>query len=269
MKTAGQASHQGSRKTRAKTAGRSGGSTPVHDKVYQTMRQRLLTGGFLPGRPVTLRGIAQQLDVSVMPVREAVRRLIAERALEMQDNRRVCVPEMTRAKLDELLFARSTLETELAVRALPNLNPAALARIDAIDAEMVAAGLRGDIESYMRGNTDFHFAIYQCAKAEMLLGLIESVWLQLAPSMRLAYGRSGTGDLQNLHLAIRQALRFGDRHALVDALHADIINGMRITGELALSTPAGVTQTAGGGMKEPRTAQTASQGRPRSDDKKG
>jgi len=74
----------------------SAATVTAHESVYRTMRERILIGGFPPGMAVTLRGLADMLGVSVMPVRDAVRRLIAERALTMQDNRRVRVPEMTR-----------------------------------------------------------------------------------------------------------------------------------------------------------------------------
>ncbi len=45
---------------------------PAHERVYLELRERILYGGFQPGRPVTLRGLAESLGVSPMPVREAV-----------------------------------------------------------------------------------------------------------------------------------------------------------------------------------------------------
>jgi DNA-binding GntR family transcriptional regulator len=210
-------------------------SAPLaHERVYQSLRLRILTGGFLPGRPVTLRGIAQQLQVSPMPVREAVRRLIAERALELKDNRRVSVPAMSKAKFDEILFARRTLEPELAMRALPFFDAAALDEIDRLDAGIDRAMASGDIEGYMRGNHSFHFAIYSRARAETLLGLTESVWLQFAPFMRLVYGRFGTSNLIDQHVLARRALRTGNAALLASAISEDVMQGMRFIGEEAL-----------------------------------
>jgi DNA-binding GntR family transcriptional regulator len=203
-----------------------------HDRVYQSLRRRVLTGAFLPGKPITLRGIASQLNVSVQPAREALRRLIAERALEMQDNRRVRVPAMSPSKFEQIIFARTQLETELARRALPNVDVGALRDINT---RMEAAAARGDIEAYMLGNLDFHFAIYQKSGAELLLGLTESVWLQFAPFMRLAYGRSGTFELKNEHLEICRSIEASKKSDLTAAITADIVHGMRITGELALA----------------------------------
>jgi DNA-binding GntR family transcriptional regulator len=207
---------------------------PAHERVYRTLRQRILTGGFLPGKPVTLRGIATQLGVSPMPVREAVRRLIAERALDMQDNRRVSVPAMTREKFGEIVFARRSLEPELAVRALPHISRNTLAEIDALDAAIDRAMASGDIEGYMRGNLGFHFKIYEQSQAVTLLALTESVWLQFAPFMRHAYGRVGTATLIDQHALARQAIRKGDATLLAAAISEDIMQGMRFIGEEAL-----------------------------------
>ena len=64
---------------------------PTHEEVYRRLREQILFGGIRPGSAVTLRGLADALGVSSMPVREAVRRLIAERALLLHVNRRVSV----------------------------------------------------------------------------------------------------------------------------------------------------------------------------------
>jgi DNA-binding GntR family transcriptional regulator len=209
-------------------------SISAHERVYRSLRQRILTGGFLPGRPVTLRGIATQLGTSPMPVREAVRRLIAERALEMQDNRRVSVPAMTKEKFEQIVFARRSLEPELAMRALPHISSFRLAEIEALDDGIDRAMASGDIEGYMRGNLGFHFAIYERAGAETLLALTESVWLQFAPFMRLVYGRFGTAKLIDQHVLARQAIRRKDPKMLAAAIREDIMQGMRFIGEAAL-----------------------------------
>ena len=56
--------------------------TTVQERVYQSLRLGLLRGEFLPGEQVSIRGLAEVLGTSAMPVREAVARLIAERAIE-------------------------------------------------------------------------------------------------------------------------------------------------------------------------------------------
>ncbi|MFN3625687.1 MAG: GntR family transcriptional regulator [Hyphomicrobium sp.] len=209
------------------------GST-AHETVYRRLRERIFFGGFLPGRSVTLRGLAEELGVSPMPVREAVRRLIAERALAMQGNGRVVVPLMTRDKFEQVLFARSALEPELAARALSRLSPTDIEAVALIDQEIDQTLLNGDAEGYMRGNFRFHFTIYSHAGAGTLLALVESIWLQFGPFMRMAYGRIGTKCLEDHHQAALEAMRRGDEAALRAAIRADIGQGMGFIGDGAL-----------------------------------
>src|SRR5579875_144053 len=73
---------------------RLGGET-VQEYVFRRLRHAIMTGWLPPGLAVTIRGLAASLQVSAMPVREAMRRLVAERALDLLDNRRARVPGMT------------------------------------------------------------------------------------------------------------------------------------------------------------------------------
>lgn len=206
---------------------------PAHERVYRELRERILYGGFQPGRPVTLRGLAESLGVSPMPVREAVRRLIALGALDLHDNRRVSVPAMTARKFDEIVFARLALEPELAVRAMPRIGESELGVIVAIDDAIEVAMQNGDPEGYMRSNHAFHSAIYNLAASETLGPLVDSVWLQFGPFMRTVYGRVGTSSLEDQHQRAIAALRAGDADGLRTAIAEDIMQGMRFIGETA------------------------------------
>jgi DNA-binding GntR family transcriptional regulator len=207
----------------------------THEGVFRQLRDRILFGGIRPGAAVTLRGLAEDLGVSPMPVREAVRRLIASGALELQDNRRVVVPPMTRERFGQILFARRALEPELAARALESLSAADIAIIEDIDERIDQTMKSGDTEGYMRGNFQFHFAIYERANSDVLLALVESIWLQFGPFMRMAYGRIGTSILEDHHEFAIDAMRRGDAAALRSAIDADIGQGMAFIGDAVLS----------------------------------
>jgi DNA-binding GntR family transcriptional regulator len=206
----------------------------THETVYRQLRDRILCGGFQPGEAVTLRGIAEELGVSPMPIREAVRRLIAERALDMRDNRRVVVPPMTRAKFTQILFARKALEPELAALALPRLTPKIITKIEAIDDGLGKAVTAGDPHGYMRGNYLFHLTLYERAGCDMLQGLVGSIWLQFGPFMRMAYGRVGTTDLEDFHEVAIAAMKASNEKALRQAIADDIEQGMGYIGDTIL-----------------------------------
>jgi DNA-binding GntR family transcriptional regulator len=224
--------------------GRSGDDTPddqgvvgltTHEEVYRRLRERILYGGIKPGSAITLRGLAEEIGVSSMPVREAVRRLIAERALLLQDNRRVMVAPMTRETFDQILFARRALEPELAARALPKLSKSDIAAIEAIDEDIDRAMRAGDTEGYMRANHQFHFAIYRKSDAATLVALVESIWLQFGPFMRMAYGRIGTSTIEDHHEFAIAAMKARDTERLRAAIDADIGQGMGFIGDAVLA----------------------------------
>ena len=110
--------------------------TAVHDQVYEAIRQALITGRIAPGKGVSLRSLAAELGVSPMPVRDAVRRLAAERALAINPaNKRLSVPSLTADRLEQLSLARLWVEPELAARAALNADASLVRQLQAIDAD--------------------------------------------------------------------------------------------------------------------------------------
>ncbi|MGF1658716.1 MAG: GntR family transcriptional regulator [Rubrimonas sp.] len=206
---------------------------PAHERVYRALRQRILHGELAPGQALTLRGVAEALGVSMTPAREAVRRLTAERALETTPTGRVLAPVLAPAALAELTEARALLEPELAARALPHADAALIARLRAADAEVNAAIARGDAGGYVRANVDFHGALYAAADAPALSALVESVWLQLNPSMRVITGRAGTAGLVDQHEAALRALEAHDADALRAAIRDDALQAQALIAQLA------------------------------------
>src|SRR3546814_7922359 len=81
-------------------------------EAYEALKQALISGHFMPGQKLTLRMLAEALGMSVTPVREAIHRLTAERALEGAANRSVRIPPMTRGKILELRDIRLTRSEE-------------------------------------------------------------------------------------------------------------------------------------------------------------
>ena len=197
----------------------------LQEWVYRQLREAIMTGQFIPGRSVTLRGVATMLEVSPMPVREAVRRLVSERALEAMDNRRVAVPRMTQDKLDELCRARIALEIAAAERALPAIDEKRLQRLRQLDTEINEAVGAGDDEAYLIKHRAFHFGIYDAAPSQVLLPLIESVWLQLGPFMRMVLRHLNSYEMDR-HVEILDAIARRDARALSFAVEADIREGM-------------------------------------------
>ena len=87
---------------------------PTHERVFRSLRARIMHGEIVPGQAMTIRGIADEFDVSMTPAREAVRRLTAEGALSMSKTGRVTAPLLNTERIEELASIRALLEPELA-----------------------------------------------------------------------------------------------------------------------------------------------------------
>lgn len=194
--------------------------------VYQQLREAVLTGQFVPGRSVTLRGIAEMLDVSPTPVREALRRLVAERALESHDNRRVNVPRMTPAKLADLCAVRARLESFAAERAMAHIDTARLDRLWELNTAVDEAIEARDIRSYLQRHRAFHFTLYEAGGASAVMPLIESIWLQFSPFLRLAIDHIGRDYIVDRHAEALRAIAAGDAQLLRFAIEADVREGL-------------------------------------------
>jgi DNA-binding GntR family transcriptional regulator len=209
---------------------------PLHAGVYDELRRRLITGKITPGVGLSTRGLALELGVSQMPVRDALSRLAAEGAVVIRSKRRIEVAPMTADRFADLLACRLLLEPEAAAAALPHLDAKAIRRLRRIDADLDRAIDDGDVIAYMECNFAFHFGLYRANGRATLNRLIEALWLQFGPFMRTVYGYYGAANLVDQHRLALEALEAGDAQALKAAIAADIADGMGLIGRSRLET---------------------------------
>jgi DNA-binding GntR family transcriptional regulator len=200
----------------------------AHERVYRGLRSQIIHGELPPGAPLTIRGIGAQFGMSMTPAREAVRRLAAEGALVLSPSGRVTTPELTNDRIEELASIRALLETELASRALPRAHIALIERLQAINAHLPDTVIRGDAVRYIRTNLEFHRTLYLRAQAPAMLAMVETVWLQLGPTMRRLYERRSRDEVPPHHRLILAALRAGDEPGLRLAIRTDVTQGLRL-----------------------------------------
>lgn len=199
---------------------------PAHETVYRRLRELILFGDLAPGQAVTIQGLVDRLGAGMTPVREAIRRLTAEGALVFQGNRRVCVPELSQANLEELSYARGVIEKRLVFLAAQRATPADIVALRKIDTVLDNAIARGDVGTYLRQNYQFHVAIYALANAPILTQLADGLWLRYGPSLRVICGRLGTQNLVDQHKEALDAMANRDADAAAMAMAADVTQGM-------------------------------------------
>lgn len=208
--------------------------TSLRQQVYASLREALTMGRFAPGQKVTFRYVAGVLGVSLTPVREALRRLVAEGAFEMNPNRSVRVPLMTRDKVLELRDIRMELEGLASAKAALAASRGQIADIRRAAREILAARTRGDSATDRQKVREFHFAVYAAAAQPTLLRLIEGLWLQTGPYMNLLYPdfiSSSRGPAGRQRLI--DALQAGDAAAARREMENDIRRALSYVAGLA------------------------------------
>lgn len=207
---------------------------PLRQRVYEGLRHQLVTGKIAPGVGISTRGLALQLGVSQMPVRDALGRLAAEGAVEIRSKRKIMVPMMTRARLEDIMYCRLLLEPAAAVDALAHIDSIRLKQIRSADAATDEALRVGDVNGYMESNFRFHSLIYRASPMGTLNRMIEMLWMQFGPFMRVVYGRFGTANLVDQHLAATTAIADRNPQKLRAAIAGDISDGMNLIREAEL-----------------------------------
>jgi DNA-binding GntR family transcriptional regulator len=203
-------------------------TAPAHERVYRALRTQIMHGVLAPGAALTLRGIGKEFDVSMTPAREAVRRLVAEGALFLSSSGRVSTPELSNDRIEELASLRAMIEPELASRALPRAHFALIERLEAINQGVSQMVARHDSSGYIRMNLEFHRTLYLRAQAPAMLAVMETVWLQLGPTMRALYGRLNRTEPPHHHKLILAALKAGDDPGLRLSVRTDATQGLRM-----------------------------------------
>lgn len=199
---------------------------PAHQMVYEKLRVMILFGDLAPGQAVTIQGLTDQLNAGMTPVREALRRLIAEGALTHQGNRRVSVPILTQDGADELGYMRKTLEPELARRAVSRFDATTLSALKSCDQDLNSAIAHGDIGGYLTNNYRFHTLIYEVAEAPIMAATVDRLWLRFGPSLRVVCGRFGTSNLPDKHRDLLDAFAQRDENAAFSAMAEDVAQGV-------------------------------------------
>lgn len=194
--------------------------------VYDRLKRALMSGAFQPGQKLTVRSVAEDLQVSVTPAREGLNRLIDQGALEMPSAKTILVPVLTVAALKEVATIRRSLEGTAAELATANFGPNDIATLLSLQAELESAMNSGDYRRVLDRNEAFHFGVYEKCGMPRLVGLIEAQWLRVGPSLNMLYpefavSRRGVSN----HMRVLEGLQKRDAQVVRAAFEHDIDDG--------------------------------------------
>ncbi|MAC79663.1 MAG: GntR family transcriptional regulator [Rhodobacteraceae bacterium] len=196
----------------------------VQAAVLDKLRSGLMDGALMPGQVIKIRQFAAIFDTSAMPVRDAISQLVAANALEEMPNGSVRVPVLSPQRLQEIFELRCLLECRAARAACRNGDPDLPGLLHRINAPFEPAETVVPLPKHeaLQVNRRFHFTLYQAAGSEVLMPLIQSLWMQCGPTMHLTL-ETPTAALARLqHLEILKGMDAGDADYVAGALAAEI-----------------------------------------------
>jgi DNA-binding GntR family transcriptional regulator len=189
------------------------------------LRERILAGDLPAGERLLLDGIAEDLGISPIPLREALRSLASEGLVSPLPRRGYTIAEATAADLEETYRLRLMLEPLAVELAVPMLTAADLV---ALQAEFELAKLAvdaADWRAHRLHHRAFHFTIYNRCGSAWLLRFTDMLWANSERYQRMTTQiRGGLAERVSEHQAILDACKQGDAKAASEAMHSHLEN---------------------------------------------
>ncbi|WP_422368704.1 GntR family transcriptional regulator [Pelagibius sp.] len=203
----------------------------LSDRAYEALREDIIAGRFQPGKKITIASLSKEFGVSPTPVREAIRLLLAQGALDLKPNHSVTVVALTADEYREIARIRIELEGMAAAEAAILRTEAQAKRLRKINDDLEAARAKGRYADVLRRNRAFHFALPEMARLSTLTDVLEMLWLRSGPLLNVLYDydydyRSPLGD--HPHEALVDAIERQDSEVARAAIQRDIQLGTEV-----------------------------------------
>ncbi len=137
---------------------------PLHEQVADEVRRMIISGTLAPGEKIRISELAEELDVSMTPMREALKILAKESLVELMANRGARVSEISVEGTRSLFEVISRLEALAAELAVQRITDDELARLDDLHAQMLKSHAAGDLPGYFDCNLKIHNLVVDAAK---------------------------------------------------------------------------------------------------------
>ncbi|SDJ74645.1 DNA-binding transcriptional regulator, GntR family [Bradyrhizobium sp. Rc2d] len=199
----------------------------VSQQAYSAIRNSLMRSRLKPGQKLVARQVADELGISVTPVRESLLRLVSERALTLDERGTVMVPILTLEQCIEIRDLRMLIEGEGAARAAKFATRADVEELASIHSRYLETETGRNFAAALAENENFHFAVCRLARSPALFGVVENLWMQFGPTLSYLYdsqSRPFHGQKHG-HLRVIDALRRGDPELARKAMSQDILIG--------------------------------------------
>lgn len=195
------------------------------DVIATDLRQRILSGDLPEGELIRQELLAEEYDVSRMPIREALKRLDAEGLVVFTNNRGATVTKHSLDEIAEIFDVRMMLEVDLFTRAIPLMQETHFDECESILKEMKISYESGDVAAWGPLNARFHGALYAAAERKLTSHLLERASLQSNRYVSLHIDQlNKSKSAQQDHSDLLTLARKGDVEGAADKLRSHIEN---------------------------------------------
>jgi len=184
-------------------------NVPLRVTVADILRQAIINGSMRPGTPIIEMALAEQLNVSRAPVREAIQILEADGLIESEPYKGKRVKPLTQKEVEELYSLREQFEAFAIRRVVERKVDVSELRLHT--ASMFEAAERKDFAALMKSDEAFHRTLIRLADHNLMLGMWDNLYLRIRQIMALR--NSANRDLRQVaqnHPPIVDAIEKGD-----------------------------------------------------------
>ena len=208
----------------------------VASMTLEALRERILRGDFPDGDPLRQDALADELGVSRIPVREALRQLEAEGLVTFNPHRGAVVSTLSLEEIQELFELRADIECELLRLAIPRMSAEHLERAVEVLDEFDDALAAEEAERWGPLNWQFHAALYAPANRTLTMGVLQKLHQHSDRYFRMQVLIAHGGPMASAeHREIVQAVTRDEVDTASDLLRAHILGAgrslLRLLGE--------------------------------------
>ncbi|CAH1650375.1 DNA-binding GntR family transcriptional regulator [Hyphomicrobiales bacterium] len=197
----------------------------LSERAYTDLRAALMRGRLRPGERLRLRPMSVRFGISATPMREALLRLVGEKALALDARNSVVVPTLTLEQLQEIRAIRTDLEGRAAAAAALVATEAEIEALVAIHAQISACHASRSFVQAVDLNTEFHLTFCRMARLPILYDIVEGLWVRCGPILSHLYDEGLPDWEPHPHLRLITALRERDPETARAASREDIERG--------------------------------------------
>ena len=211
------------------------------DWVYRSVREAITEGYFEPGEKLDQDLVADELEVSRTPVREALKALESEGFVEIRPHRGVYIPKLSPQDIRFVYEIRILLETDAVRRAIPRIPDSVLAEMEELLKETKKQFEAGDRTAILKGDHRFHSTIVDNVENDLFREILESLAHRISQVRRVALVQPGPHlvESQNEHYDILRAMRQRDSETATEAMQTHLMNSaIRMVDVLDRSSPS-------------------------------